>query len=97
MSLDPNSDASEWKHQLVEAEAHADALMSTPLTHSIECPGPDPGMGLELQKAERTKSQANKDALKKSSPPLPACVCGEEQDKSEQKSQSRGQTFHPLR
>jgi hypothetical protein len=33
MSLDPNSGASEWKHQLVEAEAHANALMSTPLTH----------------------------------------------------------------
>jgi hypothetical protein len=55
MSLDPNSGASERKHQLVEAEAHADALMSAPLTHSIECSGPDPGMGIELQKAERTK------------------------------------------
>jgi hypothetical protein len=70
MSLDPNSDASEWKHQLVKAEAHADALMSAPLTHIIECPGPDPGMGLELQKAERTKSQA-KDASEKKEAPSP--------------------------
>jgi hypothetical protein len=70
MSLDPNSNASEWKHRLVEAEAHADALMSAPLTHSIECPGPDPGMGLELQKVERTKSQA-KDASEKKKPPSP--------------------------
>jgi hypothetical protein len=70
ISLDPNYDASEWKHQLVEAEAHADALMSTPVTHSIECSGPDPGMGIELQKAERTKSQAN-DASKKKKPPSP--------------------------
>jgi hypothetical protein len=61
MSLDPNYDASEWKHQLVDAKAHTDALMSAPLTHIIECPGPDPGMGLGLQKAERIKSQA-KDA-----------------------------------
>jgi hypothetical protein len=69
MSLDPNSDASEWKHQLVDAEAHADALMSAPLTHSIKCLGPDPGMGLGLKKAERIKSQA-KDASGKKEAPL---------------------------
>jgi hypothetical protein len=69
MLLDPNSDTSEWKHQLAEAKAHADALMSAPLTHSIECPGPDLGMGLELQKAERIKSQA-KDASGKKEAPL---------------------------
>jgi hypothetical protein len=70
MSLDPNSGASKWKHQLVEAEAHADALIFAPLrTHSIECPGPDPGMGIELQKVERTKSQA-KDASEKKRRPL---------------------------
>jgi hypothetical protein len=70
MSLDPNSGTPEWKHQLVEAEAHADALMSAPLTHIIKCSGPDPGMGIELQKAERTKSQA-RDALEKKKPPSP--------------------------
>jgi hypothetical protein len=69
MSLDPNSDASERKHQLVKADAHTDALMPAPLTHSIECPGPDPGMGLGLQKAERIKSQA-KDASGKKEAPL---------------------------
>jgi hypothetical protein len=67
--LDHNSGASEWKRQLVEAEAHADALMSAPLTHSIECPGPDPGMGIELLKPERTKPQAWV-ALNKKEPPL---------------------------
>jgi hypothetical protein len=69
MSLDPNSGASEWKHQLAEAKAHADAVMPAPLTHSIECSGPDPGMGIELQKGECTKSQA-KDASGKKEAPL---------------------------
>jgi hypothetical protein len=69
VSLDPNSGTSEWKHQLVEAKAHADALMSAPSTHSIESSEPDPGMGIELQKAERTKSQA-RDASEKKEPPL---------------------------
>jgi hypothetical protein len=69
MSLDRNSDAFEWKQQLVEAEAHADALSSAPLIHSIECSGPDPGIGRELQKAERTKSLA-KEAFGKKELPL---------------------------
>jgi hypothetical protein len=68
VSLDHNSGASEWKRQLVEAEARADALMSAPLTHSIECPGPDPGMGIELLKPERTKSQAWVASNKKETP-----------------------------
>jgi hypothetical protein len=70
MSLDPNSGASEWKHQLVKAEAHADALMSAPEPqHRMPRSGPRYG-GIELQKAERTKSQV-KNASKKKMPPSP--------------------------
>jgi hypothetical protein len=96
MSLDPNSGGPDWKRQLVEAEAHANALMSASLTHSIECPGPDPGKGIELLKSEQTKSQAMDASEQKEPPALPACVLREEKDKSEQKDQSRGQTFRPL-
>jgi hypothetical protein len=62
MSSDINSDASEWKHQLAEAKAHSNTLMSASLTHTVKCSGPDSGIGLELlktkQETEWMKSQA---------------------------------------